>query len=264
MKNKFVFFITVCLFVIINCYNIKAEEFVFESSVIEISGDGNIIQAIDGVKVSTKNNIEITAKEFTYDKIKLVLSLIGNIKVNDRENNIIIEGENVIYYKNIEKIISKGNTIIHIDNEYVINASDIIYSKKENIIRSKNLATLEDNFENKFSAEDFTFLVLDKIFKSKTINLLDSEKNNYNFNESMVNIKTNEIIGKDVKIDFRNDIFGNSENDPRLKGNYASSNKEETIIKSGIFTTCKKNNKCPPWTLKSAEIQHDKKNKIIN
>ena len=112
--------------------------------------------------------------------------------------------------------------------------------------------------------KDFTFLVLDKIFKSKTINLLDSEKNNYNFNESMVNIKTNEIIGKDVKIDFRNDIFGNSENDPRLKGNYASSNKEETIIKSGIFTTCKKNNKCPPWSLKSAEIQHDKKNQIIN
>ena len=264
MKNKFVFFITVCLFININYYSIKAEEFIFESSFIEITGDGNIIQAKDGVKVSTKNNIEITANESTYDKIKLILSLSGNIKVNDRENNIIIEGENIIYYKNIEEIISKGNTIIHIDNEYVINARDIIYSKKENVIQSKNLVTLEDNLENKFSAEDFTFLVLDKIFKSKTINLLDSEKNNYNFNESMVNIKTNEIIGKDIKIDFRSDIFGNSENDPRLRGNYASSNKKETIIKSGIFTTCKKNNKCPPWSLKSAEIKHDKKNQIIN
>ena len=80
----------------------------------------------------------------------------------------------------------------------------------------------------------------------------------------MVNIKTNEIIGKDIKIDFRNDTFGNSENEPRLKGNYASANKEETIIKNGIFTTCKKNKKCPPWSLKSSEIKHDKKNKIIN
>ena len=50
-----------------------------------------------------------------------------------------------------------------------------------------------------------------------------------------------------------------------IKGNYALSNKEETIIKGGIFTTCKKNKKkCPPWTIKSAEIKHDKKKQIIN
>ena len=184
MKNKFIFFLTICLFININYYNIKAEEFIFESPVIEITNNGNKIQAKNGVKVSTKNNIEITANESTYDKIKLVLSLLGNIKVIDRENNIKIESENVTYYKNIEEIISKGSTVIHFNNEYVLNTSDIIYSKKENIIWSKNLATLEDNFGNKFSAEDFTFLVLDKIFKSKTINLLDSEKNNYNFNGS--------------------------------------------------------------------------------
>ena len=69
------------------------------------------------------------------------------------KKNIKIKGENITYYKNKEEIISKGNTIIHINNEYVINTSDIIYSKKENIIRSENLATLEDNFENKFSTQ---------------------------------------------------------------------------------------------------------------
>ena len=205
MKNKFIFFLTVCLFININYYDIKAEEFIFESQTIEITNNGNKIQAKDGVKVSTTNNIEITANESTYDKIQLILSLIGNIKVIDRENNIKIEGENIVYYKNREEIISKGNTIIHINNEYVINTSDIIYSKKENIIHSKDLTTLEDNFGNKFSAENFIFLVLDKIFKSKKINLLDSEKNKYSFNESMVNIKTNEVVGKDIKIDFRND-----------------------------------------------------------
>jgi len=52
MKNKFVFFITVCLFININYYNIKAEEFVFESSFIEITNDGNIIQAKDGVLIT--------------------------------------------------------------------------------------------------------------------------------------------------------------------------------------------------------------------
>ena len=264
MKNKFIFLIPVFIFININYYNVKAEEFIFESTSIEITNNGNKIQARDGVKVFTKNNIEITANESVYDKIKLILSLIGNIKVIDRENNIKIEGEEITYDKNKEEIISKGNTIIHIGNEYVINTNNIIYSKKENIIKSESSTTLEDNFENKFTTKDFTFLILDKVFKSKNINLIDTEKNSYNFSESMVNIKTNEIIGKDININFRNDFFGNSENEPRLKGNYALSNKEETIIKSGIFTTCKKNNKCPPWTIKSTEIKHDKKNKIIN
>jgi len=264
MKNKFIFFFAICLFININCYDISAEEFIFESEVIEITNDGNKIQAKNGVRVFTKNNIEITAEESTYDKIKLILSLTGNIEIIDQDNNIKIAGEEVVYDKNKEKIASKGNTTIDVNGEYLINTSDIIYLKKENIIKSEKIATLEDNFENKFSAENFTFLILDKIFKSKKINLLDSEKNNYSFKESMINIKTNEVVGKDIEINFRNDVFGNSENEPRLKGNYALSNKNETIIKSGIFTTCKKNNKCPPWTIKAAEVKHDKKNQIIN
>ncbi len=265
MNNKFIFFLAVCLFVNINCYDVGAEEFVFESEIIKITDDGNKIQAKNGVKVSTKNNIKITADESTYDKNKLILSLIGNIKIIDQENNIKISGEDITYYKNKEKIVSKGNTAIDINGEFLINTSDIIYLKKENIIKSEKKATLKDNFENKFSTKNFTYSVLDKIFKSKKINLLDSEKNNYSFKESMVNIKTKEVVGKDIEINFRNDFFGNSENEPRLKGNYALSNKEQTIIKSGIFTTCKKNKKkCPPWTIKAGEVKHDKKNQIIN
>ena len=42
MKNKFIFFLTICLFININYYNIKAEEFIFESPVIEITNSGNI------------------------------------------------------------------------------------------------------------------------------------------------------------------------------------------------------------------------------
>ena len=52
MKNKFIFFITVCLFININCHNVAAEEFIFESEVIKITNDGNKIQAKNGVRVS--------------------------------------------------------------------------------------------------------------------------------------------------------------------------------------------------------------------
>ena len=76
MKNKFIFFLVVTLFININCYDIGAEEFVFESEVIEITNDGNKIQAKNGVKVLAKNNIKITADESTYDKNKSILSIL--------------------------------------------------------------------------------------------------------------------------------------------------------------------------------------------
>ena len=131
MKNKFIFFLAVCLFININCHDVAAEEFIFESEVIKITNNGNKIQAKNGVRISTENNIIITADESTYDKIKLILSLIGNIKIIDQKNNIKILGEDIIYYKNKEKIISRGNTTIDINDEYLINTSDIIYLKKE-------------------------------------------------------------------------------------------------------------------------------------
>ena len=58
--------------------------------------------------------------------------------------------------------------------------------------------------------------------------------------------------------------FENNNNDPRLKGSALSLNKDETIIKNGIFTTCKINDTCPPWSLKASEIRHDKIKKTIN
>ena len=41
------------------------------------------------------------------------------------------------------------------------------------------------------------------------------------------------------------------------------SNENSTVIKKGIFTTCKESDSCPPWSIQSKEIEHDKKNKLI-
>ena len=65
-------------------------------------------------------------------------------------------------------------------------------------------------------------------------------------------------------IDFDNSLFGNNENEPRLTGEKISDNKNESTIKKGTFTTCKKNEEnCPPWLLSADEIKHKKKEKII-
>ena len=41
-------------------------------------------------------------------------------------------------------------------------------------------------------------------------------------------------------------------------------NNQKTIIEKGIFTTCKKNDDCPPWQFLAKKIVHDKKKKTIN
>ena len=67
-----------------------------------------------------------------------------------------------------------------------------------------------------------------------------------------------------MEINFAKNIFGNLNNDPRLKGTSLSAKNDTTIIKNGIFTSCKKNDNCPPWSLQSSEIKHDKTKKTIN
>ena len=59
------------------------------------------------------------------------------------------------------------------------------------------------------------------------------------------------------------DIFGNKKNDPRFKGITSSSKNGVTTIEKGIFTSCKKNDKCPPWSVQANKITYDKNKKQI-
>ena len=89
-------------------------------------------------------------------------------------------------------------------------------------------------------------------------------QNKYYFQNAIVNFQNNEIIADGVKIDFSKRSFGNQENDPRLRGNFLYSDNNQSLIKKGVFTTCKKReDKCPPWQFKAQEIKHDKSKKTI-
>ena len=111
------------------------------------------------------------------------------------------------------------------------------------------------------------------------------------FTEGIFNFETKKFTSKDVKILMHKDLFDKervyedsasdiekkkidsfkSKNDPRIYGVSSNGNKDETIIRKGIFTSCKKNDTCPPWSLKADKITHDKlkqnvvyKNAILN
>ena len=92
---------------------------------------------------------------------------------------------------------------------------------------------------------------------------IDNEKNRYFLDKAFLKIKENILLGKDIKINLRNDTFGNPDNEPKLKGNSIFYQNDKTLIKKGIFTSCKDNNNCPPWVITSKEIIHDKNKKEI-
>ena len=53
----------------------------------------------------------------------------------------------------------------------------------------------------------------------------------------LIDLNTNKIAAKDIEIYFSKN--GDLGENARLKGNYMISDQETTVIKKGIFTTCK-------------------------
>ena len=264
MKNKLITLFAILFLIVICNTKVNSNEFIFESEYIEIKNNGNTIEAKNGVKITSDNKIEITADNSFYDKLTLELLLKGNVIFIDNERGIKITGQEAIYYKNIEKILSKEKSIIYLNNNYTIYTKNLEYFKKEKIIQSDYKTLLVDKFNNKLVTTNFKYLDDQKLFKGENVTMTDEANNNYFFKKSMINLDKEKILGKDIEVNFAKDIFGNNDNDPRLRGTTASIEKSETIVKNGIFTTCKLNDTCPPWSLKAKEIRHDKIKKTIN
>ena len=257
-------FITSILFIICFTFNAKTEEFFFEGEEIQILENGNRLISDKGVVVTTQDNLILTANKLDYDKEKSILLLSGNVVIDDPNNNIKIETKNIIYEKKDEKIYTKNETSINVENKYYINSQNIIYEKNLKTLSANEKVSIIDNYRNNISAEKFLFLIDKKILKAKNVSTKDSENNISNFKSFFGNLEKDEFFGKDIEVYFSKETFGNNKNDPRLKGNIFESNTDKLIVSKGIFTTCKKRDGCPPWTLKADKVVHDKKNKIIN
>ena len=43
---------------------------------------------------------------------------------------------------------------------------------------------------------------------------------------------------------------------------YLKSNQRKTVVNKGIFTSCKKNNTCPPWSVKAENYSRQRKKQL--
>ena len=265
MKNNFLIFI---IFIFIFSFSFydksKSEELQLNATEIESLEKGNKILAKNGVEIKGSKGITINADNAEYDKVKSIIKVKNNVKITDLINNYLLTSNEAIYFVKEDKIISKNETVIEIEEKYILVTSDITYDRNLKEIFSKNQTTVQDNNNNILNADNFKLLIDDKVLEAKFINLIDSDSNEHNIEIAKLNLKTNEIVGKDLSIKFNKKYFSKN-NDPRLKAKSIIIEESNSYFKKGIFTTCKiRGDKCPQWTVSAEEIHHDKSKKIIN
>ena len=264
MKKKIKFFILITYIFFINQINLSGDEFYFEGEEIQILDEGNRLVSKKGVKITTNDGLILEGEKFEYDKTKLELNLSENIIINDQRKNIIIKTNKIKYSKKNEKLTSYNFTEVFFGDKYLIKSENIIFDRKEGIIKSNTSTSIIDNYQNEILSEDFNFFIEDRLIKAKNVLIKDNQGNETILENFVADLSQDQFYGKDVKINFNKNIFGNLENDPRLYGNSISSTKNKSEINKGVFTTCKKRDDCPPWELKAEKIIHDKNKKIIN
>ena len=263
MKNrikKLIFILIINFFVI---SNVLSEEIKFEANTIELVDKDERIIAKKNVKIYNEGET-IYADEMDYDKSKQIINAKGNIIIDNLNENIKIYSEELTYLKNIEKIILTKNVKIKFEDKFLFNTNKVVYDKISDEIIVDSVSSFEDLIGNKISSNNSKYLLKKKLLKMNKVSMIDIDKNEYYFNNAIVNLLSRELIGDDIKINFFKSSFGNVDNDPRLRGNYIYSDQEKSLIKKGVFTTCKiKKDDCPPWQFKSEEILHDKNRKTI-
>ena len=267
MKNKFQilkFFLLVLLKIIFLIDFVLAQDVNFSAKEVLAYENGNIIIGEGKAEAIIDNEIEIYAEKISYNKKKNHILAEDNVVVFDIINKVKINS-NKIQYKKLEKeIISYGKTIFDINNKYNIISSEVFFNVTESKISSEKLTKIRDTFDNYIQVSSFKYSNITEILDGTDVELIDNKKNKYQVELGKFDLKNQKLLGKDVKIFLRNDSFGNPDNEPKLKGNSIDYKNKRTLIKKGIFTSCKENNNCPPWSITSKEIIHYKDKQEIH
>ena len=226
-----------------------------------------IVTKSDSKLINLNDNNQINAQNFEYNITENFIIANKNVILDNKIKNYKIFSDHITYFKNEEKFITKGETSALIHSKYKFNSKNVTFLKNGMELTSKFKTTIKDNL-NIYNLSNFQYFIDEELLKGENIivnsnyNLPKSDK--FYFSSAIINLKDNNFVAKDTTIEVHKTIFDNSENDPRIKGVSSSKKGEITTINKGVFTSCKKNDRCPPWSIQANEIRHDLNKKEIN
>ena len=270
MRNKFLF-LSVFFFIFLNySFASSNDNFDFNITEIEITNNGNFFKGFKRGIIETNNGETIiTADTFEYDKIANILKVNGNVILENRIKNYLIKSNQITYFKQNEKIFSKGNTEAIVDSNYKVSSNDVNLDLNQNILTSENKTTIIDNEFTKYETDILDYSIEKNIFKginikiSTNINKSENEKSYYYFKDGIFDLELKEFLASETKIYVEKNIFAKNENDPRIFGKSSQKSGDLTKINKAIFTSCAQADSCPPWSIKAKSITHNNKKKDI-
>ena len=267
MKNKLISAFFLILLTLNNFQLVFAEEFVFEVTDLDILENGNVYKGNNRGKITTDSKLELISDNFEYLKKINRLEANGNVVLIDYLNDVIIKAEKIFYLKNDEIIYTIGETFINVSDKYDIFGNDLTLFKSKQILSSNKKATITDKASNIYKLDQFEYSIIEEILKGDKIEIVTNNQkksDQFFFENAFLDLKEKNFIAKDANIKFHKTLFDNSNNDPRIKSVTAYGDEFNTYFDKGIFTSCKKTDKCPPWKITSNKIHHDKlKKKVI-
>ena len=290
MKNK-KFILSIIIFFFYNSV-LSSDEINYSSNLIKILENGKIISGQGDVEILIGKNILITSELFEYNRETGLYKIYNNVQFQDKINNISASGSEFILSTFDNKILSKTKSKIIYNKTYDIDLNNFEYDISNQKISSEDFVKIKDNINNYFEFYEFLFDLKTNKFLGKEIKFIDNQQNKFFLNEVIVNVNNeklygkkikfldnhqnkyllNEVMintgndnlyGKDLNIEFNKSLFGNSNNDPRLKAKSVKIKDQSSFLKKGVFTSCSKDNDCPPWSMYAEEIEHDKIDQTI-
>ena len=243
-----------------------AKDLLIQAKNIQIDKDTQTTIFEDEVNIVVENDGRITSDFAEYNKKIGLIKIKGRVKAIDDKNNVV-ETEYGEYSEEKKIFKSLGNTKIVTSKGYIIEGRNIILNNYDNSIKSEEPATILDLEKNKISLSNFEYQTITSIFKSiGDITIQDKLNNEYSFSQIYIDTKKKEILGTDIKAFFNNEDFKIYKNNkPRIFSNSFKSGNNKSTFRKSIYTICdyRKNDKCPPWTIQSSKILHDRKKKTV-
>ena len=239
----------------------KIENIIITADKATYIRDEGKIFTIGNSKVVGINNT-ITSSNLEYDKINNIFLAKKDVEINDLEKDTTINADEVSYFKNEEKIFTKGKTKALIEKKYIFKSENVSYFRNTEDIFSKKKSIVEDDNGNIYKLDNFSYNIKKELLKGKKVKVLaqvEGDKiDQYFFTEGFFNFKDKSHLAKETKIKTHKVVFGDENQDPRIYGSSSFSDENKTVINNAIFTSCKLNDNCPPWSIKAKKIIHDK------
>ncbi len=247
---------------IIENFEIKSKKIKYKKNEAKIIGLGLTNILLDNVYKFKSN------KTLTIDILNNNVHALKNVEFIDKEKNYRIISDEIYFLRDSEEISTKGKTDAYLNNRYFIKSKNISFFNKTKIIKSKYKTEIKDiKNDSYYQISNFNLSLKDEVLKGENVSINNDYSkplnNKFFIKSGIFDLKNKSFFTQDINIELKKDLFNNEKNDPRLKGVSSSSKDGVTIINKGIFTTCNKDNECPPWSLQAEKIEYDENKKII-